>query len=336
MTASMTSTGGTAGHTPLETIARDALRLGTGGRLPTTLHYQEALEVGSGTVQKALKELQHEGAVSLVARGHMGTFITELDTALLWSAARLSPVHLLLPPNAPPESLRVASAVAERFAPFGAFTTVGHLRGAEARLHALDAQRADIAVMSAGAARDLLDTEEAGHRTLTLEPGTYYAPGTLVVVTRTPARDGTTGSSAPVNPGGLRIGIDPGSDDHKRLTRAEFPPGSGQHVETDFTHVPRAVLLGEIDAGIWHTVDSLIPLDAAGLTVAPLRRPEAVALADRISPAVLVATRDNIPGILLARSLTEDPSLTPTAEPELHGPPQVRDPLRLRLEQHQG
>ncbi len=323
MTVSTASTHRATGHTPLEIIARDVLRTGVGGRLPTTIHYREVLGVGSGTVQKALKQLQNEGAVSLMARGHMGTFITELDAALLWSAARLSPVHLLLPPNAPPESLRVATAVAERFAPLGVFTTVGHLRGAGARLRSLDAGRADIAVMSAGAAHGLVVPEADGHRTLRLAAGTYYAPGSLVVVTRTPEPAGSGGEP--------RIGIDSSSDDHRRLTHAEFPGGSGRYVETEFTRVPRAVLLGEIDAGIWHIVDSLIPLDAAGLAVSPLTRPAAVSLADDIAPAVLVATTDNIPGILLARSLAEDPALTPTGEHPDDGPPQVTDPLRLRL-----
>ncbi|MFJ8752442.1 YhfZ family protein [Streptomyces sp. NPDC102441] len=314
------------GTTPREVIARDVLRAGVGGRLPTTVHYQESLGVGSGTVQKALKDLRNEGAMSLVARGHQGTYITELDAALLWSAARLSPVHLLLPPNAPPESMRVATAVAERFAAVGAYTTAGHLRGAEARLQAIEASRADIALMSAGAAGDLLSGGPAGHRTLTLGSGTYYAPGSLVVVTRTAGPGpGTDGAE-------LRIGIDLDSDDHQRLTHAEFPEGAGRYVPTDFTSVPRAVLLGEIDAGIWHTVDSLIPLDAAGLAVSPLTRPEAVDLARAISAAVLVATQGNIPGVLLSRATDEGGELLaegPGApRPVLPG---GDDPLRLRV-----
>ncbi|WP_328323101.1 MULTISPECIES: YhfZ family protein [unclassified Streptomyces] len=312
------------GPAPREVIARDVLRAGVGGRLPTTVHYQESLGVGSGTVQKALKDLRNEGAMSLVARGHQGTYITELDAALLWSAARLSPVHLLLPPNAPPESMRVATAVAERFAPVGAYTTAGHLRGAEARLRAVEANRADIALMSAGAARDLL-TAGAGHRTLTLGSGTYYAPGSLVVVTRTPG-PGRVAEGAE-----LRIGIDLDSDDHQRLTHAEFPEGAGRYVPTDFTSVPRAVLLGRIDVGIWHTVDSLIPLDAAGLTVAPLTRPDAVELARALSAAVLVATRDNIPGVLLSRATEEGRDLLTAPPAPLQAVLPGDDPLRLRV-----
>ncbi|MEU9059792.1 YhfZ family protein [Streptomyces sp. NPDC048430] len=115
--------------------------------------------------------------------------------------------------------------------------------------------------------------------------------------------------------------------DHQRLTHAEFPEGAGRYVPTDFRSVPRAVLLGEIDAGIWHTVDSLLPLDAAGLTT-PLNAPDAVALARVISAAVLVATQDNIPGVLLSRAADEGGDLlvapsapSPTELPGGEDPP---------------
>ncbi|MEB8336929.1 YhfZ family protein [Streptomyces endophyticus] len=291
----MTAPHSTSGD-PSAAIARDALRVGIGGRLPTTTHYQDALGVGSGTVQKALRSLRDEQAISLVARGHQGTFVTALDTGKLWSAARLAPVHLLLPPNAPPEATDVARAVARVFADHGILTTVGHLRGAESRLAALDHEQADLALVSAGAASDLLGSATAGgHRSISLREGTYYAPGTLVVVSRTDA--------APTpGPGPLRVGLDPASDDHRRLTRAQFPPDGVEYVETDFTQVPRAVLEATIDTGVWHTVDTLIPLEAAGLRTTPLSTEPACTLADAISPAVLVATTDNLAGVLLERA----------------------------------
>ncbi|MEW2544685.1 YhfZ family protein [Streptomyces sp. NPDC047002] len=342
--AATTSTTDQAGTgDPVEAIARDALRLGVGGRLPTTTHYQAVLGVGSGTVQKALRRLRSEGALALTARGHQGTFVTAADTALLWAAARMPPVHLLLPPSAPPEPLRVAVAVARAFARIGALTTVGTLRGAEPRLRALGEGGADITLMSAGAAADLLPAPESGdpaaaapgdgrpgHRALALGKGSYYAPGSLVVVGR---RDGARPCAGD---GTLRVGIDPRSDDHRRLTHAQFPPGTVRYVETDFTHVPRAVLLGGIDTGVWHTVDSLIPLDAAGLAVAPLSAPGALALADAVSPAVLVAAADNIPGVLLERAVAQgalDP-LPGTAAAA--GLPLVEEPLRVRLDRPAG
>jgi hypothetical protein len=232
----------------------------------------------------------------LVSRGHQGTFVTDLDPRKLWSATRLAPVHLLLPPNAPPEATHVARAVASVFADLGILTTVGHQRGAEARLAALGRQEADLALVSEGAANDLLRPgTPQEHRSISLGECTYYAPGTLVTVSRTDAE-------ADRCSGRLRVALDPASDDHRRLTEAQFPSDGVEYVETDFTQVPRAVLLGTIDTGVWHTVDTLIPLEAAGLRTAPLSTPEALRLVGAISAAVVVATEDNLPGILLERA----------------------------------
>lgn len=282
------STAAVAGDLPpVVAIARDILRLGVEARLPTTLAYQERLGVGSGTVQKAIKELREAGAVDLVSRGHMGTFITALDPVRLWQRAGLRPVHVLLPPSGPIESLAVAAALAECLAAFGAGTTIGYQRGAQTRLAAVDAEDADLAVMSQGAASDL-----AGYTRVGLGPGTYYAPGSLVTVSR------SGGEGAP-----LAVGIDPRSGDHQRLTHAEFDgvPGGVRYVETDFTYLPRAVLRGEVDTGVWHVVDSLIPLDLVGLRTEPLAAPDAVALEKEISSAVLAARDDSITGALLGR-----------------------------------
>ncbi|WP_129838513.1 YhfZ family protein [Streptomyces sp. RFCAC02] len=277
-----------AGDTPLEAIARDILRIGVAGRLPTTTEYQNRLGIGSGTVQKAFRDLRGGGAVGLVSRGHQGTFVTEMDTARLWAAARLAPVHVLLPPSSPAESVSIAGGVADVFAGSGATTTIGLVGGAAARLAAVDTGEADIAVMSAGAAEDLV-TAGSGRLVLPVGPGTYYAPGSLVVVGR---RD------LPSRP---RIGIDPASDDHQRLTHAQFPADEHTYVTTDFPLVPRALVHDEIDAGVWHIVDTLIPLEAVGLSITPLSRPGALALAEHISGAVLVTREDSIPGILLSR-----------------------------------
>ncbi len=273
----------------MEAIARDVIRLGVSGRLPTTLQYQERLGIGSGTVQRALRELQGEGAMSVVSKGHQGTFITALDGPKLWRAAGLQPVHLLLPPYGPPESRRVARNLARQLAESGAATTVSFVRGAEARFAVLRRGDADAAVMSAGAAGDLLAGDDS-YVALDAGPGSYYAHGSLVVVARRGAEPGAT----------PRVGIDTSSDDHRRLTAAEFT-GHVELVETNFARLPRAVLEGAVDTGIWHSVDLLIPLDAAGLEVRQLTRPQSIALATELSNAVVVARKDTEVGAVVSR-----------------------------------
>lgn len=73
----------------------------------------------------------------------------------------------------------------------------------------------------------------------------------------------------------------------------------------DFTLLPRAVFLGEIDTGVWHREPSLIPLEKIGLTIRPLDKPAALSMAESISSAVLVV-RASSPVAQLLRQINFD------------------------------
>ncbi|QKJ86037.1 hypothetical protein PMPD1_1071 [Paramixta manurensis] len=278
---------------PVAFIARTILSLGLSGRLPTTSWYQEVLEIGSGTVQKALQELKKSGAVKLVSRGHQGTFVVGWDFSLLWDAARMPPVHILLPPRGSLEATQVASALVQQSSQWGVVTTIGYLRGARSRLAAFHQEAADIVLLSSGSAQMLMANAEAqGYELFEVGNGSYYRPDSLVVVEK-----------ANILPGGrLRVGIDFHSSDHQRLTRAQFPEHQYDYVEVDFTLLPRSVFFGEIDTGVWHQEASLIPLDKVGLKIRPLDNAQAQTLAEAISSAVLVV-RSASPVARLLRQL---------------------------------
>ncbi|WP_330985663.1 MULTISPECIES: YhfZ family protein [Enterobacterales] len=264
---------------PVAFIARTVLSLGLSGRLPTTSWFQEVLNIGSGTVQKALLELKKNGAVTLVSRGHQGTFVVAWDFSSLWDAARLPPLQMLLPPRGSQEATQVASAFVLQADEWGAVTTIGYLRGARTRLAALEAGEVDIVLLSSGSAQMLLeDAAERGYELFDVGYGSYYKPDSLVVVEK----------AQPSSSKRVRVGIDFHSSDHQRLTRAQFPEDRHEYVEVDFTLLPRAVFQGEIDTGVWHQEESLIPLEQVGLRIGPLTQPAAQLLAKEISSAVLV------------------------------------------------
>lgn len=313
----------------LPELARDIIRLGVGGRLPTALQYQERLDVGSGTVQKALRQLQQAGAVRLRARGHRGTFVSELDLGVLWRMAELDPLHVLFPPAGPVEGTGLAAGLCEAVAALGLRLTLGYQPGAVTRLEALQSRSADLALISSGAARDLQvitgHADEAGAASgeftaIELGSGTYYGKDSLVVVFREHARRGT----------GLRVGIDPASDDHSRLTRAEFGHETGtEFVTSDFTRVPAGILEGCFDAGVWHKMDLLIPPHLAGLKTRPLHEPGARRLAEELSGAVLVAVRGSESAAVLERI---DPGLVRRVQDDVvkRGPQAIATSLRVR------
>jgi hypothetical protein len=252
--------------------------------MPTNVAFQERYGISAGTMQRALALLADRGALEVVSRGHLGRVIRSLDLAQCWQAAGLDPVRLLMPPSGPPESDVLADHLAEGLTASGIPHTVKHLPGGTARLAAVRAGVHDLTVVSAGIWANSVHNWPAGDASAMLQEfpaGTYYAPGRLVVVRLADdARDGP-----------LRIAIDENSPDHAALTLVAFPRSEGhQYLPTTFPGVPRAVLSGEVDAGVWHIARSVVPLRLTGLRLDPLSDPAAVDLAGVLSPAVLVGS----------------------------------------------
>lgn len=271
-------------HRAVQAIVRDALSLGVESSMPTNIEYQERYGISAGTMQRALAVLADRGALEVVSRGHLGRVIRAMDLAQCWQAAGLDPVRLALPPSGPPEADVLAEQLAEGLTASGIPHTVKHIPGGAARLAAVRAGVHDLTVVSAGTWANAAPDWPTGDGNVLLRQfpaGTYYAPGRLVVVRR----------AADVSDGAMRVAIDEHSPDHSALTAAALPRSTGyDYVPTTFTGVPRAVLSGDVDAGVWHIARSVVPLRLAGLRLDPLTDDGAVELAMALSPAVLVGS----------------------------------------------
>jgi hypothetical protein len=286
-------------------IAVDLLGRGEGERLPAALRYQELLGVGSGTVQKALKDLASVGAVRTRARGHRGTYIVELRTDKLWAIAGLGPVTGVMPLPNSTEWAGLATGLRSEFERLGIPLQALYVHGSYRRAALVAEGKADFAILSREAAAH---ASAGGGRWLTLDfgPGTYYSDGSLVVLLRPGLEEADgTAQAGPVGTGRavLRVGLDSGSFDHTRLTRAEFPEESGfRYVGCAYHHVPAAVAEGRIDAAVWNRTMLAIPLEVVGVAVRPLQRAETVAMSRSLGHAVLLS-REARPevGSVLAR-----------------------------------
>lgn len=261
-------------------IATDVLRRGVGGRLATTLQYQEQLAVGSGTVQKALRSLRESRAVSVRAKGHMGTFITSIDASLLWQFAGLGALRIQLTPPGAVETHGLMNGLKREFSRIGIPVEIEFVPGGEQRLRRVLAGKLRVASLSSYAGQALIGefgAEESS--SLTMPGALYYSVDSLEVL--------SLHGDAPNGP--LRVAIDRGSRDHEQLTFAEFPDdGSTEYVACKFSQVPASILAGVIDTGVWHRLLTLIPLRLTGLSERPLRRPESRALAESMAQVLLV------------------------------------------------
>lgn len=269
-------------------VVLEALTRGVGEPLPTNVEYKSRSGIGAGTLQRAIDLLQEREALTVVSRGHLGRFIASLQVGECWQAAGLPPVRVLLPPLGPLEIDVLASRLADALTDLGVTHTVHHLRGGSGRLDALDRGEHDLSVVSIGTWEDVEGADADAGRgpdgrcVRRLAPGTYYAPGRLAVVSRM--------SAAGEVP--RRVAIDRASPDHVTLTMREFPVEEGfDYVDAPFPRVPEWVLRGQVDAGIWHMTQSVVPLDLAGLRLAPLQRPAVEEVWGSLSGAALVGSR---------------------------------------------
>jgi hypothetical protein len=283
-------------------IALDVLRVGRGGRLSTTHEYQELLGVGSGTIQKALRQLSSSGAVELRARGHQGTFVTRLDPGRLWHAARIESARVLVTPPGAVEGHGLMQGLKSEFGRIGIPIEFEFVRGGSDRLRRVQAVEADVAVLSEGAALAEISAAPEAYSTLSLGTHSYYGSDSIVILSspHPPTSSAKTGTK-------LRVGVDSTSYDHQQLTFAEFPPGpSVEHIECAFTTMPASILEGRVDVGIWHRVAVLVPLHLTGLVLGSTLKVETRRVLSRISAAELIwsKTRPEMGTVLAALNLS--------------------------------
>jgi len=267
----------------IRSIAQLLLALKPGDRLPPIQAINRQVEVGVGTVQKALSVLTSSKAVAITARGHMGSFVESLDYALLWGFAGHGPIKLLLPYLDAVEFKGLSEGIDITFEQHGTRARIDHRQGATSRMSSVREGEHDACIVSSLAFQRGPDSGEL--EAVALENVDYYQAGSVVVLTREVAL------RAP-----LRIGYDPTSLDHYLLTRSEFPEGTVDQIAVPcpYGHLLSALLAGAIDCGIWHRVDIGISFDLLPIVARAPEREETLALLRECKIACLVFRKDRL------------------------------------------
>ncbi|MEW6032865.1 MAG: GntR family transcriptional regulator YhfZ [Bacillota bacterium] len=276
-------------------IARDLFRARPGDRLPPVADYAAQLGVGRGTVQTALRLLQDSGAVRLIPRGHMGTFVESIDPSTLWELTGLGTVTGVMPL---PYSLRykgLATGLYRAFQQAEIPLVLAHIRGARRRLAALDSGRYEFALVSRFSFE--VAQAETGHLEIAVPLGPQSGVREHVLLLR-----GTRGGRIE---DGMRVGIDPESIDVTALTLRECGTAKVTLVELPYLQFPDQMLKGTIDAAMWDSEEGLP--DIPGVRVVPLRDGD-LGPPPETGEAVLVTRKDNqAVGALLREKI--DPGL---------------------------
>ncbi len=257
-------------------LAQDLLSRKVGDRIPSISEYQQLLDVSRGTVQNSLAYLKDNGAITLVSRGHMGTFIETLNVRRLQECSFNKELlgAMPLPYSACYQGL--ATALFQVFEPF-AFNLI-YARGAESRLRLIESGVCQFYVCSRYAAEQAIESGEEVEIVADLGPGTYLSRHVLVL--RDPEAKQITS--------GMRVAYDRASVDHRNITKMICDHIPDVHLVQMRAHqIVHSIRSGLIDAGVWN-LDEIVESGYQGLNVVPL---DGIVDVSRFSSAVVVVRK---------------------------------------------
>jgi hypothetical protein len=228
-------------------LARELITMKEGDRINTIAEYSARYEIARGTVQSALKLIEEYRAVSIEARGHLGSFIKSINYELLWDFTDFGTIMGVMP--LPYSKLYEGLATGlykesenKKF-PF----SLAYMRGAENRIKALSQGRYDFAVVSKLAAQHSI--RNGASIDIAIQFDKYSYVNEHAIVFSNPFQ------KTIVN--GMRIGVDKSSIDHYLLTLSQCKDKMVEIVDLPYNQVVQKIISCEIDAAVWN-VDEII------------------------------------------------------------------------------
>jgi len=265
-----------------------------GDRLPPLGTLAATLGCGVGTIQAAIKLLEDNGAITVEARGHLGSFLTKMNHVALWEFAGNKSVSISMPL---PYTLRyegLATGIMSAFQAHQLPLSLMYLRGSVARVQALKEGRTDYAIMSGLAAAATPGIEVV----YDLGPESYVGSHAIIVEKGRSLKDPN-----------LRIGVDSASTDVVNLVAKVFgdiPPK--RLVNISYNQVDRSFLTGAIDATVWNA-DEISDRFSAAVDIYPI----ADLTSDANTRAVVVRASSPDPAPIAVLDTLKDPLVTKTA-----------------------
>ncbi len=212
-----------------------------GDRLEPIQYYAETYNTGVGTIQAAVAYLQEIEAIKLDTRGHLGTFILDINYPMVWSLTRQNHIvgGMPLPYSRRLEGL--ATGLHEAFEQVGIALNMVYMRGSLNRLQNLDQEKFDFAILSRFAFNNALKRGSAIEEVLSLGIGSYVSQHIILLADheKQEIEDG------------MRVGIDPSSIDQVLLTKAACQDKQVEYVEINYMNLMTAMTKGQIDVTIW-------------------------------------------------------------------------------------
>ncbi len=264
-----------------------------GDRIQPVQQYAAEFGIGVGTVQAALAYLQEIGAVNLDSRGHLGTFIREINYPVIW---RLTGQHHIVGGMPLPYSHRyegLATGLYQAFDQAGVALNLLYTRGALNRLRALARGKLDFVVLSRFAFDNAIEYGLAIEEVLGLGAESYV--GQHIILLRDHDKNEIED--------GMRVGIDPSSIDQVLLAKEVCSEKNVEFVKISYMSFMTAMQRGQIDATVWNRDD--LYASSCPFKAVPLSLVKDLAQTQENTEAVIAVKTGNQLGLRTLRSIID-------------------------------
>lgn len=225
-------------------IARIIATLNDGDRLPTVTQLSTNLETARGNIQLGLDNLKKMGAVELTPRGHLGTFVSNIDYLKLLQICGKDGFVGVMPLPYSKRYEGLATGIYSCINADGLRSGIAFMRGSENRIRSLNEGRYDFLVLS----RLSFDYyNENGHflkQICNLGDNSYVGKHMVIV------RKGFSG-----NWDKIRVGIDDSSVDQRLMTLSYFLDKKVVLIPMIYNQIFSYLQKETIDAVVWNTDD---------------------------------------------------------------------------------
>ena len=230
-------------------LAEMFLSCGVGEQIPTFSALQKELQVGTGTVQAAIRDFEREGMIELQAQQHYGTILISKDVKKLWKFLPKTYITGLFPEPSSLEMRGLAMGMRETLSDLNIPLMIVYGYGSKVRYERLmeSMPSEDFVISSSYSFRQVCDEEQILSCGLSFGDHTFYRKDSLIILENRDAVEKPEEERL--------VGIDSASYDHQALTNLAFP--HARYAATKYEDIPFRILNGELDGAVWHQVSAL-------------------------------------------------------------------------------
>lgn len=224
-------------------LAKYLLTLEKGDRLFPKRKLARTYKVGVGTIQSAFKKLEEARSIQLLSKGHLGTFIEDIDKNILWKYSMYGYIRGTMPLPYSNVLIGMATGIYSCFPEDGPMLKMSYRRGSKERIQDLCKGRDDFTICSIFSAKKAMEKFLDLTIYLDFDDNTYMGKPAILL------RKGIKLSD------GIKIGVDQSSYDQDPISKIVFKDYEVEYIKIHYDNLFYMLEKGFIDGCIWSLID---------------------------------------------------------------------------------